>query len=257
MAASRHADPELRWRAAEALHSLGAPEALEALVRIVREPRNYRRQEAAMLLGDFRDRAGEVLPALVALVGEAPQGSNFADRLAALDATGRLGSEAGAPAVPAVLRVLDDERADLREKAIQTLRRLRPPPDVVAPALRALLEDENAGVARAARYALEEAFGGVAPVRLEPVGSAERAVTSGDRFEIAVRLLSHEGRPRSGERVYFDVSGSALELESASALTDDGGVSRVHATAGRPGPYRVTARFGSARASVSGTVRGR
>lgn len=149
-------DPEVRWRAAEALGDLRAREALPDLLRALEDLDADVGRRAAEALADLGAR--EAAAVCLALL-ESP------DAAARRRASRLLGKLRAREAIPALAKLLEREEADIRESAAETLGRLGAV-EAVAPLLRRL-QDEDSDVRQAALGALVELGRpeAVAPIR--------------------------------------------------------------------------------------------
>jgi HEAT repeat protein len=173
----------VRHAAAQALSTLKLTvEDIPALEGALRSEDIYVRAFAAWRLGNFREEAGEAVPAL-ALALEQPK--TFVAVSAALARIGPAATEA----VPALVAELSSEDSGRRWRAARTLGRIGPGAAAAVPDLVAALDDPNEGVrfraaralgqigpeARSAAAALQEATGDPdAGVRREAEKALER-----------------------------------------------------------------------------------
>lgn len=138
----RSDQPDLRFWAVRGLWANGSPEAGALLVKTLSDPEAMVRSGAAYALGELK--AGGAVEALAQLVAGDPSeaGEHAADALA------RIGPEAG----PALVKMLQDERAWVRVRAARALVPIRNKEAI--PALFAALEDESYLVRHHAEEAL-------------------------------------------------------------------------------------------------------
>jgi HEAT repeat protein len=155
----------LRWKAAEALGRIGEP-AVEPLIRVLGDQNDDVRWKAAIALGDIGDlRAVEPLALLLGDIDPYVRG-RAAYALSTI----------GQPAVPALIRVLEQGTTEARPAAVAALGRINDP-HAIAPLVRALGDEDER-------------------VRAEALVSLERAETNVlDRFII---ILNQAGAAESG-----------------------------------------------------------
>ena len=135
-----HADDSLRQDAVEALALIG-PDAVEPLIASLRFPDPRLREGSARALGEL----GAAAEPLLQLVAEEKETSVLAAAILAV-AKVRTAHE---KAVPALIRALCDERAEIHRAAVNAFVLVRPPDKVAVPALVKLLDSPHAARAAA------------------------------------------------------------------------------------------------------------
>jgi eukaryotic-like serine/threonine-protein kinase len=143
----------VRWRVAEALGKIGAdsPEVVEALRVALREREGLVPTEAAKALGKIGPSAREAAPALA----EALRSSDVYVRREAAKALGRLGPSARG-ALPGLIDALRDKDKVVRMESARALGKLGADARGAVSALTAAARDSDDLVARAAAQALEQ-----------------------------------------------------------------------------------------------------
>jgi predicted Ser/Thr protein kinase len=143
----------VRWRAAEALGKIGAdsPEVVDALRVALREKEGLVPTEAAKALGKIGPSAREAAPALA----EALRSSDVYVRREAAKALGRLGPSARG-ALPGLIDALRDKDKVVRMETARALGKLGAEARGATSALMAATRDSDDLVSRAAAQALEQ-----------------------------------------------------------------------------------------------------
>jgi HEAT repeat protein len=147
------AEPEVRWRAADALNQMGKDAAAAGpdLVTALSDPDALVRDVAAQAVGKLAPDVPGAVPALVKL---------FPDKTAVRAVSNF--KRAGAEAVPHLLPLLNDPKLDVptRRQVIRTLGKIGEPAKAAVPALIELTDkDPDAGI----REQAAEALGDIGP----------------------------------------------------------------------------------------------
>jgi uncharacterized protein (TIGR02996 family) len=155
--ALRNQDVEVRYRAMEALGSIGrdAVEAVPALVAVLHDQDADVRYRAAIALSTIGPEAREAAPALE----NALRDQNADVRSAAAIALGLIGPEAR-EAVPALTEALRDQDPNVRYRAALALGSIGPEARAAVPALVETLRDQDEGVRFEATWAINRITGG-------------------------------------------------------------------------------------------------
>jgi Protein kinase domain/HEAT repeats len=163
-------DAATRWRAAEALGSLGAEAqpGVAALTGILRDRSPDVRWRAAEALGKIGADAASVVPSVAAVLDD----TDDLVRGEAAKALGRFGPGAG-PAVPALSAGLRHQDVAFRREVAKALAKIGPAAQGAVPALTAALSDKDKFV----RMECARALGNIGP----PARSAVTALTSASR----------------------------------------------------------------------------
>jgi HEAT repeat protein len=170
----RHSDPEVRWRAAEALGDLRAKDAVPDLVRALRDPDGDVARRAVEALADLGAREAVVECVELLKNPETPvrrRASRLLEKLKARDAApdviallrseesgvresaaATLGNLGIVEAVPHLLKRFEDEDTDVRAAAVGALVELDARESIAA--IRELLKDEDAVIREYAASAL-------------------------------------------------------------------------------------------------------
>lgn len=121
-------DGDIRYAAVFTLRSLGpvAGDALPSLIKCLHDPNFSVQSDAILGLGEVHDDAQRVIPILVDLLDK-PQNPQHSEIIHsdALWALRQFGLEAK-PAVPSILKLLNDEREAIRSEATNALKAIDP-----------------------------------------------------------------------------------------------------------------------------------
>jgi HEAT repeat protein len=179
-AAAKEASPKVRSYALYALGMIGTPaqSAFPAVAEALNDADPVVRREAVKAMGRIKPPLDQAVPALVQALEKAQTAGETMPALHALAAAGaeavprliqgldkpearywacRILAEIGPPAkdaVPALTKVLGDERTEVRREAAIALGRIGPDSKSAAPKLIELLADADSGVRSASLWAL-------------------------------------------------------------------------------------------------------
>jgi hypothetical protein len=121
-------NPDLRYAAVFALRSLGpvAGDAVPSLIKCLKDPEFTVRSDAILGLGEIHQDPERVIPVLVKLLDE-PQNPQYSERIRwyAMWSLSHFGALAK-PAVPSLLRLLDDAHESIRHDATDALKAIDP-----------------------------------------------------------------------------------------------------------------------------------
>jgi HEAT repeat protein len=129
-----------------------APRVIAALIEIVRSGPPSRRGPAAAALGEFGPTAGEAVPVLIKAINHASDGGEASIAGALGDIAP--GTSASDQAVAAILPVLESKHWTSRYMAVQALGKFGANAATAIPRIRALKNDPDADIKRAAAEAL-------------------------------------------------------------------------------------------------------
>jgi HEAT repeat protein len=128
----------IRARAAEALGGIKAHSAAAALTRLLQDKEQSVRTAAALALVELGGTGENLVPVVLTWLKSAERDQ----RLTALEVLTLLRREA-VPALPALLKMLDDDDRQIRRSAFVCLQQIGPPGRAAGPALAAILKDVN------------------------------------------------------------------------------------------------------------------
>jgi HEAT repeat protein len=142
----KHEDPDVRWKAAEALGEIGHKSAVQPLAQTLLKDKNANvRARAADALGDIGHKSA-VQPLAQTLLKD----KDYFVKWRAAVALGDIGHESG---VQPLVQVLKDGYGDIRRRAVEALGKIG---KSAIPHLTKALKDKNGGVREAAVIALGE-----------------------------------------------------------------------------------------------------